>query len=280
MEKKYSKKINFDRAIKKIENISSKVDIIVRNKLIIALFLVMDGITFILNPDTTLPGMARNIIFLIFLASFSVFITNFSAKEKDKKTILISLAIIVASIVFYIYPDLIAAYMQLLLSLFIIYDGLSNISNSLNLNKISKFTQAIIRRYNNFVNRKTIDEKKKEQKEKFRDIDNNINEGLEQQKEKLITPLRNVVSRASRFSALYIIVNTISIIFGLVLLVFPDASMMVWGIIFLYTGSSNLIVAIKTMNLLTKIKEKKFKEILLNTNKNNSSKKGNTGISK
>ena len=280
MEKKYSKKINFDRAIKKIENISSKVDIIMRNKLIIALFLIMDGITFVLNPDTTLPGMARNIIFLIFLASFSVFITNFSAKEKDKKTILISLAIIVASIVFYIYPDLIAAYMQLLLSLFIIYDGLSNISNSLNLNKISKITQAIIRRYNNFVNRKTIDKKKKEQKEKFRDVDNNINEGLEQQKEKLITPLRNVVSRASRFSALYIIVNTISIIFGLVLLVFPDASMMVWGIIFLYTGSSNLIVAIKTMDLLTKIKEKKFKEILLNTDKNNSSKKGNTGISK
>lgn len=280
MEKKYSKKINFDRAVKKIENISSKVDIIMRNKLIIALFLIVDGITFILNPDTTLPGMARNIILLIFLASFSVFITNFSAKEKDKKTILISLAIIVASIVFYIYPDLIAAYMQLLLSLFIIYDGLSNISNSLNLNKISKITQAIIRRYNNFVNRKTIDEKKKEQKEKFRDIDNNINEGLEQQKEKLITPLRNVVSRASRFSTLYIIVNTISIIFGLVLLVFPDASMMVWGIIFLYTGSSNLIVAIKTMDLLTKIKEKKFKEILLNTDKNNSSKKGNTGISK
>ena len=85
-----SKKSKFDKIIKKIEKISSKVDIIMRNRLIVAFFLILDGVTFLLNPDTTLSEMARNIIFLILLAAFSVFITNLAAKTKDLKTIALS----------------------------------------------------------------------------------------------------------------------------------------------------------------------------------------------
>ena len=266
MKKKHIKKLDYDKTIKKVENISSKIDIIMRNRLIIAFFLIVDGVTFMLNPDTTLPEMARNIILLILLTATSILITNLAAKTKDKKTIIISLAIIAAGIFFYIYPDLIAAYMQLLLSLFIIYNGITNIANILHLNdKLSKYARAISRKYNNFIHRKAEDEKKKQQKEKFKDIDNNINEGLEQQKEKLITPLKKIINKANKSSTLYIITNAASIAFGIILLIFPDVSMMIWGLIFLYTGLSNFFIAAKTMNLITKIKEKKFKEILFNT---------------
>ena len=265
MKKKHIKKPDYDKTIKKVESISNKVDIIMRNRLIIAFFLIVDGITFMLNPETTLPEMARNIILIILLATASILITNLAAKTKDKKTIAISLVIIAAGIFFYFYPDLIAAYMQLLLSLFIIYDGITNIANILHLNdKLSKYTGAISRKYNNLIHRKIKDEKKKQQ-EKFKDIDNNINENLEQQKEKLITPLQNMVNKANKSSALYIIANITSIAFGIVLLIFPDVSMMIWGLIFLYTGLSNFLIATKTMNLMTKIKQKKFKEILFNT---------------
>lgn len=266
MKKKHTKKLNYDKTIKKVESISNKVDIIMRNRLIIAFFLIVDGITFMLNPETTLPEMARNIILIILLAAASILITNLAAKTKDKKTIAISLAIIAAGIFFYIYPDLIAAYMQLLLSLFIIYDGITNITNILHLNdKLSKYARAISRKYNNFIHRKAEDEKKKQQKEKFKDIDNNINEGLEQQREKLITPLKKIIDKANKSSTLYIITNAASIAFGIILLIYPDVSMMIWGLIFLYTGLSNFFIATKTMNLITKIKEKKFKEILFNT---------------
>ena len=44
------KKLNFDNTIKKIENISNDVAVIMRNRLIIAIFLIVDGITFICNP--------------------------------------------------------------------------------------------------------------------------------------------------------------------------------------------------------------------------------------
>lgn len=266
MKKKHTKKLNYDKTIKKVESISNKVDIIMRNRLIIAFFLIVDGITFMLNPETTLPEMARNIILIILLAAASILITNLAAKTKDKKTIAISLAIIAAGIFFYFYPDLIATYIQLLLSLFIIYDSITNIANILHLNdKLSKYTGAISRKYNSLIHRKVKDEKKKQQQEKFKDIDNNINENLEQQKEKLITPLQNMVNKTNKSSVLYIIANITSITFGIVLLIFPDVSMMIWGLIFLYTGLSNFFIATKTIDLVTKIKQKKFKEILFNT---------------
>ncbi|MBQ3413437.1 DUF308 domain-containing protein [Candidatus Saccharibacteria bacterium] len=264
-----AKKIDFDDTVKKVEGISNKVDIIMRNRLIVAIFLIVDGITFMLNPDTTLAGMAKNIILLILLAAASVLITNLAVKAKDVKTIVISIAIIVIGIVFYIYPDFIAAYIQLLLSLFIIYGGVMNIINTLHLSgKLSKYTQAITRKYNKIVSSHKKESKEKiEQKEKLKEIDTSINNGLEEQKEKMTAPLKKLTDKTSKHAGLYIITNAASIILGIVLLAFPDVSMMVWGIIFLYVGLSNLIVAIKAMNLSKKIKEKKFKEILFDAEK-------------
>ncbi len=281
MEQKKAKKLDSDKIIKKIEDISSKVDIIMRNGLIIAFFLIVDGITFILNPDTTLSGMAQNIILLILFAAFSVLITNLAAKTRDKKTIIISLTIVILSIVFYIYPDFIAAYIQLLLALFIIYNGMVNIANVLNLNdKLAKYTTAITKKYNKIAKRKVESEEKKAQKEKFKEIDDNINQGLEEQKKKLINPLVNIVNKSSKSSVLYIIANSASIILGIILLIFPDVSMMMWGIIFLYTGLPNLFAAIKTMDLFRKIKEKKFKEILFDAEKSDEPKQNKKNASK
>ena len=266
------KKIDFDKAAKKVEGIANTIDIIMRNRIIIAFFLVVDGITFLLNPDTTLAGMAKNIILLVLLATVSVLITNLAAKTKDKKTIIISIAILVAGIIFYIYPDFIAAYIQLLLALFIIYEGATNIANALSLNRLSRYTEAIANKYDKIINRKATSEEKQARKEKFKEVDDNINTGLEEQAEKLMNPLKNIVSKTSNSSKLYIIANAISIILGIILLIFPDVSMTLWGLIFLYTGLPNLFATVKAMDLFKKIKEKRFKEILFDAEKNGESK--------
>lgn len=266
MKKNRLKKPDFDQTIKKVETISSKVDIIMRNRVIIAFFLIVDGITFILNPDTTLPEMAKNIILLILLATFSVLITNLAAKAKDIKTIVISLIILALGAVFYFYPDLIAAYMQLLLALFIIYNGTMNIAKALKFDdKLAKYAASITKKYQKLSSKKSKkskNEAKTNQREKFKEVDTNINTGLEEQKEKLVSPLRNIVNKTSEHRVLYIVANSASIILGIVLLVYPGASMTMWGIIFIYTGLPNLFAAAKDMELFKKIKEKRFKEIL------------------
>lgn len=280
MKQKNTKKFDFDKTIKKVENISSKIDIIMRNGLVIAFFLIVDGITFILNPNTTLPEMARNIILLIIIAASSILITNLASKTRDKKTTIISMIIVVMGIIFYIYPDFISAYMQLLLALIIIYNGVTNIANASNSDKLLKYVQAITKKYNKITDHKEESEKQKEQKAKFKEIDDNISEGLKQQKEKLVSPLANIVNKTSKSSTLYIIANSASIILGTILLIFPDVSMVIWGIIFLYTGLPNLFAAIKTMNLSKKIKERKFKEILFDTDNSDGQKQSNKKTSK
>lgn len=247
------KKLNFDNTIKKIENISNDIAVIMRNRLIIAIFLIVDGITFICNPNASLTGMTRNIIIFVLLASFSTLITNIYSKTKDIKSIIISIVIIVIGIVTFIFPDVISAYVQVLFALFIIYDGVMNILNTLNLNKLSGYTQAIAEKFDNIVNRKNIN--------------NSFEEGMEEQKEKFINPLKNIVNKTNKFSILYILTNIASIILALLLLMFSNISIIVWGIIFIYTGISDLLVAMRTINISKKIKEKKFKEIMYDDDK-------------
>ena len=251
------KKINFDDTIKKAEDISDKVNIIMRNRLIIAIFLIVDGITFIMNPNTSLAEMARNIIIIVLLTSLSTLITNIASKTKDLKAIIMSIAIIVIGIILYIYPDLISAYIQIVFAIFIIFDGLINILNALNMNKLSMYTQGITKKLNKIVNNKDDNN----------DVDKKFYDGIEEQKEKLMNPLNNIVNKTKKASILYIVINIASIILGVILLIFPDTSMIIWGCIFIYTGTSNLLFAMKTMNISKKIKEKKFKEILYNEDK-------------
>ncbi|MBQ8984561.1 hypothetical protein IJ098_01735 [Candidatus Saccharibacteria bacterium] len=260
-QERMSKKNNLDDTAKKVEDISGKVNIIMRNRLIIAIFLMIDGITFITNPDNTMGEMAKSIIMILLFATLTVLITNLVSKTKDIKTIVVSLAVLAAGTFFYFYPDLISAYIQLLLSLFIIYDGVTNIAKALNLTWLSKFTRAVAKKFNSIGNGKK--KGKKATDEKFKEVDKNLNEGLEQQKAKLINPLRSIVGKTKKSSALFIVINAVSIAFGVILLIFPGVSMTIWGIIFLYMGLSSLMVAAKTMNLAKKIKERKFKEILL-----------------
>lgn len=261
-----SKKLNLDETAKAVEDLSKKVDVITRNRLVIAIFLIVDGITFLLNPDTTLGGMAQNIILIMLLATLSVFLTSLASKTKDIKTIVISLIVLVVGAFFYFYPDIIAAYIQLLLSLFIIYDGMVNLSNVLNLNILSRFTKFIARKFEGKP-------KKKSKDAKFKEVDDNIDKGLEEQAEKLMNPLKNIVEKTNKSSILFIIANIASITLGVVLLVFPGASMMIWGIIFLYTGLTNLSIAARTTHLLQKIKERRFKEILFEESDKKKSKK-------
>lgn len=227
-----------------------------RNRLIIAIFLIIDGITFMLNPNGSLSEMARSIIILVLLASFSTLITNLSTKTKDRKSIITSIVILLIGIVLYIYPDLVSAYMQLILSLFIIFDGIMNILNTSNINKLSGYSKDIIKKYKNISNNKKSnkDLNKKTEDVIFKDVNKNVNEGIEQQKEKLITPLKNIVNKTNKSSLLYIVINIASIILGITLIIFPDVSMAVWGIIFLYTGLSDLLIFMKTMKVSKKVK--------------------------
>ena len=242
------RKLNLDSTIKKVVDISNKANIIMRNRIIIAIFLIVDGITFILNPSASIIGMTRNIIKFVLLASFSSLITNISSKSKDMKSIILSLITIILGIIIFIFPNVISEYIQVLFALFVIYDGVINILNTLKLNKLSGYTQIVVKKFDNIVN--------------IKNVNKDFDEGMEEQKERFINPLKNIVTKTNKYGILYIITNIASVILGVLLLMFSNISIIIWGEIFIYTGITDLMVAIRTMNILKKIKEKKFKEII------------------
>ena len=148
---------------------------------------------------------------------------------------------------------------------------MANISNVLNLRILSKIANFLAKIF------KTNDNKKSKARDtKFKEIDDGINHELEQQANKLFNPLKNITNKSSKSSVLFVITNAVSVIFGIILLVYPSVSMSIWGLIFLYTGISNLTVAARTTNLIQKIKEKRFKEILFEECSKDEKTKGKT----
>ena len=110
------------------------------------------------------------------------------------------------------------------------------------MNKFSGYTRVISKKINKIiVNNKNIDK--------------DVNEGIEEQKDRFLNPLKNIIDKSSKFSILYIIINIISIILAAQLLMFSNFSIIVWGIILIYTGISDLLVSIRTMNISKKLKE-------------------------
>ena len=273
-----AKKLDLEKAAEKAEGVVNNVTAIMQSGLIIAFFLIIDGITFILNPENTLRGMAQNIILIVILATASIFLTSVFAKPRKRKTIIISLLLLIISIILWIFPDFIAAYLWLALSLFIIGNGLYNIAKILNLTeKATKFIHPIKERIAKIKEARAARKSKtlltESDKAQFKGVDKDLNKGLEEQATKLLTPFQGMVEKSKKSSILFIITNSISVIFGVVLLVYPDASITLWGIIFLYTGLTGFYSGLKAMNIFKKIKEKRFKEIYYDLKSQSTSKK-------
>ena len=261
-----TKKLDLEKTAEKAEGIINNVTAIMQSGLIIAFFLIIDGITFILNPENTLRGMAQNIILIVVLAVASIFLSSIFAKPRNRKTIIISLLVLITAIIFWIFPDLIAAYLWLALSLLIIGNGLFNIANLLKFTeKISKFTRPLKEKITRIKEKRNTKKSKtlltESDRKQFKGVDRDLNKGLEEQATKLLNPFQNMVKKSSKSAVLFIIANAISVIFGLVLLIYPDTSITLWGVIFLYTGLTSFIAGLKAMQIFTKIKEKRFKEI-------------------
>lgn len=240
----------FNGVIEKIENTTKKIDVIMRNRLIIASFLIIDGVNFILNPTRSISDMARLVALFVFVASATAIITNISSKQKDLKSIIISTISIMISIVIFIFPRAMALHLRIILSLFIIFNGLINIFNVLKLDKVSSYIINVENKIKDIVHKRKIEE--------------NFEKGIKEQTKRITKPLNEFMDITNKisYSYLYLVINTISIILGIVLLIWSDITIVIWGVIFIFIGISDFLMAAKSMNISKKLKEKDIKAIL------------------
>ncbi|MBR3324550.1 MAG: DUF308 domain-containing protein [Clostridia bacterium] len=234
----------------KIQETSSKIDIIMRNRLIIAGLLIIDGINFLIFKDESLIGMSLTIAFLVSFASITSLIANFKSKKIDIKSAIVSFMALGLCIFTAYFPEVTATYLKFILSVFIITNGVINTLNILRFNKISS----------QIINTKNNMESKIKEKRKNSDIEKEVRT----QTDKITNIMNDIVDRTSKIPYLYLIINVISIILGIWLFVNPDITVTIWGLIFVYTGLSNFVLAAKSMNLSAKIRDREFKSIIFN----------------
>lgn len=243
-----NKTINFDEAKVKIEDMSNKVNIIMRNRLIIAILLIVDGINFILNPNGSMRDMSRGIALVVLIGLFTLLMTNLFSKDKSIKTIIMSLVVIVICVVSIIFPNFIANYIKFILALIIIFNGVLNVLNILKLDKLKLYTFYFEKQLKGFIHEANISQE--------------FEDGVKEQTDRIINSVNDVVKKSNKNSYFSLIVNIISIILGVLLFVLPNITVITFGVIFVYTGVLDFAMVFKSRNIAKKIKDKKFKEIL------------------
>ena len=117
-----------------IEKTALLVERISRNRLILAIALIVDGILFLLNPGKTVEGMGRAIAISLLLAAGVMIIAKISVKEPFSR-FLPALILLAAGGLMYFFPDVISAYFRIILALLIIINGSVNLLSILGLSR-------------------------------------------------------------------------------------------------------------------------------------------------
>ena len=241
MKRTYKKSsFNLEKTVQTIERIS-------QNRLILALFLVIDGIVFLSNPEQPVEEMGCSIAICMVFAAGAMIIAKIVAKERLVRFIP-ALILLAAGGLMYYYPDVLSAYFRLLLALVIIINGLLNLFDILGLSRAQEMVTALRDKITEVFSRVKTP----------KDLDN----GIDEQGNRYLRPLQKIVSESKRPKTVYFATNLLSVILGVLLLVQPNLSITVFGLIFVYVGISDFVMVFRTRKISEKLKNGKYREIL------------------
>lgn len=236
------KKASFDleKTLKTIERIS-------QNRLILALFLVVDGILFLTNPAQPVEGMGQSIAICMVFAAGAMIVAKIVAKEHLVRFIP-ALLLLAAGVLMYFYPDVLSAYFRLLLALVIIINGLLNLFDLLGLGHARETVTTLRDKITSLFSRVKTP----------KDLDNGINE----QSNRYLRPLQKIVSESKGRKPVYFVTNLLSVSLGVLLLVQPNLSITAFGLIFIYVGISDFVMVFRTRKISEKLRNREFRDIL------------------
>lgn len=234
-------KLKFKKITQNIDYISKKVDTIMNSRLIISIFMIVDGVCLIIDPINKMEFTAQFVAFCALWASFATLATNFKPEKRNLKSIIIATIIIIICIYLMIFPHILAINLRMLLAIFIIFNGLINIFNIIKLDKISSY----------------ILDTENDIKRKFEKNETHIffnKDVIIEQTEKISNPFNNFIKKVNEKSILYFILNNISVILGIILFTTDKITFIVCGLILIYTGAFDLLMFIKSVKLSKRLK--------------------------
>lgn len=230
-------KDNVNDAINLVQNVMA-------NKLVLVIFLIVQGITIFLKPTDAPIDMARSVSYYVLFATGTLILSYLINKQFSKSNI-ITLVLFILSIICVIYPKLLGEYLIVVIAITILFNGLINVLHILKLNKLSSKLDKI----RNSAKGKMHTEKAKD-----------IEEGIAQEANKIINPILGMSDKMSKKTFLYIILNILFVIFGFYLLIFdPETSvigMKAIGLALVLSGLLDLPILIKSFDTKELLKVK------------------------
>ena len=236
------KKDNKEKITKNLEFTTKKIDTILNSSLVIAIFMIYDGIKYIINPSKGIISLTKGIGLSVFLASTIILITDIINKKKEVKDYAFIISIIIFSVIIYFFPKVFSNSIRIILAIFIILDALINIFN---IKKLDKLSESLTNQENKIKDRFNKDGKTKD-----------FNKGVVIRKvDRVLNPLDNLIEKANQNIRLYLILNNISIVLGVLLLFNNSITILVCGIALVYTGVVDLLIYIRSVRLSNKKKK-------------------------
>ena len=228
----------------RIDQTFTWIDLLMRNKTVIAIMLLIDGITFVISPNTGVNGLARGVAFTVIIAAVTILFSAMFEEKKTKKTaftICSSIFAILLSIAVYIWPKIPAAILTYLLALIIIYSCSSNVFQTLRLEKLILRQKKAAAKFNR------IDHGLSEILPKD-EIRQSIKDGIDEQISKRLDPMNELKSKFSLHSKIEIIIDLVGLIFGILILFLPGLFgrelMRICGVAMFIAAADNLWITI------------------------------------
>lgn len=225
---------------RKLDGLLNQINAIMNSRIVVAGFVILDGVNFIINPFGSMEFMAMIIAGFAIIAAISLLLTNMKTKTKDLKSTIIAIIMIIAGLNIFIFPKFFGRNIRVLVAIFIILNGLINIFNIFKLDKIAA---SISYAENKLIKRFESEDENKTYNKKI----------ILEQANKFINPINDVIGKISVESIIYLIFNIISVILGILLFTNDNITIFICGFILIYTGIFDIFMYLKSRKLARRI---------------------------
>lgn len=223
--------------------ILAKINTITRNQFFIDVMLLIQGINFLVHPETAHKGIVESLSIVMFFAGLSIiigYIVTHDLKKQNLKNIALSFVFMTISIIAYFTAGLLAPAFHYLIAVIIVMSGTINILSIYHLTKLNHARKIL----------KSKIEKDESKDEAIQSVSKSVERTTKYEAERVLSPAIAISEKISKFRYGQLIINFLLIIAGLLMLLFRFETnavlLRVSGGILIFSAVADLISLIWT----------------------------------
>lgn len=240
----------FQKAISFFTRTADWVTTILRNRIIAAVLLLIQGISFISDPSKSGEGMVKSIAMTVAFASAVSAIGSITAKEKgpsSHRSLVLSVLLLIVSVLCWFKPQGLDILLRIAIAVTAIYTGIINLLQVMRLEKLKQDVEQVGKKTKNAF--KILSEKIADQfdPDDTEQLDDTIEDAVNEHIEKRWEPVRKLIRQTSGSKFFTAVVNIVIFSLGILLIIYPFTTntvmMIASGITMIVSGISNLWTA-------------------------------------